>query len=176
MCGIDRVWFPHTGVFPGSQLSLPFQCPVDHVIEIQSFVTRKPTYPVLEHSFLNNTRVSDEFKQSKVLVKLGVDLQLGSTDKQVVEQLGKYSEYKVLKLDAVVLNDVDSFGGFEDEQTNTAFEQRLMTSTGVWGTAKERPGHVHYDFFADRAPWKDRHLRYRTKPWTLVGGENPFPE
>jgi hypothetical protein len=33
-CGMDRVWFPHDGVFPGSDpaFTIPFDpCPMDHV-------------------------------------------------------------------------------------------------------------------------------------------------
>ncbi len=33
-CGMDRVWFPHDGVFPGSDpaFTIPFApCPMDHV-------------------------------------------------------------------------------------------------------------------------------------------------
>ena len=33
-CGMDRVWFPHDGVFPGSDplFTVPFEpCPMDHV-------------------------------------------------------------------------------------------------------------------------------------------------
>ncbi len=33
-CGMDRVWFPHDGVFPGSDpaFTIPFKpCPMDHV-------------------------------------------------------------------------------------------------------------------------------------------------
>jgi hypothetical protein len=33
-CGMDRVWFPHDGVFPGSDpaFTIPFTpCPMDHV-------------------------------------------------------------------------------------------------------------------------------------------------
>lgn len=34
ICGMDRVWFPHSGVFPGSDplFTIPFTpCPMDHV-------------------------------------------------------------------------------------------------------------------------------------------------
>lgn len=34
LCGLDRVWFPHFGRFPGSQFALPFVCPLDHVINM----------------------------------------------------------------------------------------------------------------------------------------------
>ena len=34
LCGLDRVWFPHAGRFPGSVLALPFECPLDHVVRL----------------------------------------------------------------------------------------------------------------------------------------------
>ena len=37
LCGIDRVWFPHYGRFPGSHLQLPFICPQDHVINVEQW-------------------------------------------------------------------------------------------------------------------------------------------
>ena len=36
-CGLDRVWFPHAGRFPGSMLGLPFICPGDHVMGMESY-------------------------------------------------------------------------------------------------------------------------------------------
>ena len=36
LCGLDRVWFPHYGRFPGSTFALPFICPVDHVINMDN--------------------------------------------------------------------------------------------------------------------------------------------
>ena len=35
LCGLDRAWFPHFGRFPGSQFSLPFACPLDHVLAVE---------------------------------------------------------------------------------------------------------------------------------------------
>ncbi|KAK3247360.1 hypothetical protein CYMTET_43142 [Cymbomonas tetramitiformis] len=173
MCGIDRVWFPHRGIFPGSQLKLPFQCPVDHVIEIQAFVATRPAYPVLEHSFLENPRTPDTLKNSVKDLTLGVDLTMNATDVQIQTLLKGHENAKVLQFDSLV---GQVFAGFEDKTKNDEFQMRLKRATGIWGTAMSRPGHVHYDFFADVAPWKDRHMRSRSKPWSLVGGEQPFPE
>ena len=48
LCGIDRVWFPHYGRFPGSHLQLPFICPQDHVINVEQWRNGK----FRERSFL----------------------------------------------------------------------------------------------------------------------------
>ena len=34
-CGADRYWAPHGGVIPGAALRLPFQCPTDHVLDLE---------------------------------------------------------------------------------------------------------------------------------------------
>jgi len=35
-CGQDRWWAPHHGITPGSQLHLPYKCPADHVLDLES--------------------------------------------------------------------------------------------------------------------------------------------
>jgi hypothetical protein len=35
-CGQDRWWAPHAGKIPGSDLKLPFQCPADHVLDLEA--------------------------------------------------------------------------------------------------------------------------------------------
>lgn len=65
-CGLDRVWFPHGGRFPGSMLELPFICPLDHIMAIESygpnFVKEYREYSFLGHpdmpeGFLSNENV-----------------------------------------------------------------------------------------------------------------------
>jgi hypothetical protein len=36
MCGMDRWWAPHDGIIPGSGLDLPYICPADHVLDLES--------------------------------------------------------------------------------------------------------------------------------------------
>lgn len=35
-CGLDRYWAPHAGTLPGSEFKLPFPCPADHVLDLES--------------------------------------------------------------------------------------------------------------------------------------------
>lgn len=35
-CGLDRYWAPHAGTLPGSEFKLPFICPADHVLDLES--------------------------------------------------------------------------------------------------------------------------------------------
>jgi len=59
LCGLDRVWFPHSGRFPGSILRLPFECPLDHVVRIEHVFRRSKhgELPFKEHSFLANPQL-----------------------------------------------------------------------------------------------------------------------
>jgi len=52
-CGLDRVWFPHGGIFPGSMLRLPFICPADHIMAMESYGA-KFMQEYREFSFLSN--------------------------------------------------------------------------------------------------------------------------
>lgn len=35
-CGLDRYWAPHAGTIPGSNFSLPFVCPADHILDLEN--------------------------------------------------------------------------------------------------------------------------------------------
>lgn len=61
LCGLDRAWFPHFGRFPGSQFSLPFVCPLDHVLAVE----RSQKMDALrEHSFLTHPELPESIKTS----------------------------------------------------------------------------------------------------------------
>ena len=58
-CGLDRSWFGHFGVFPGSDLELPFLCPMDHVFGVEDWYNNRfsdkvggPHVKFREYSFL----------------------------------------------------------------------------------------------------------------------------
>ena len=62
LCGLDRAWFPHFGRFPGSQFSLPFVCPLDHVLAVE----RSQEMDALrEHSFLTGPQRSGESSKAR---------------------------------------------------------------------------------------------------------------
>ena len=68
LCGIDRVWFPHYGRFPGSHLRLPFICPQDHVINLEQWRRGK----FRERSFLMHPQMPKNVvhdSSAKVIVK-----------------------------------------------------------------------------------------------------------
>jgi hypothetical protein len=67
-CGFDRWWAPHSGKIPGSDLELPFQCPMDHVFEIEWMARKKDAnhfgkdIEFRESSFLDNPRTPVEVR------------------------------------------------------------------------------------------------------------------
>ena len=58
-CGLDRAWFPHRGRFPGSLMRLPFICPADHVLAMESYgADFMKEYR--EFSFLGNAHLPED--------------------------------------------------------------------------------------------------------------------
>ena len=56
-CGLDRAWFPHRGKFPGSMLSLPYICPGDHVMAMES--NKAFTDEYREYTFLGHPQMPE---------------------------------------------------------------------------------------------------------------------
>jgi hypothetical protein len=60
LCGMDRAWFPHDGVFPGSDpaFTIPWApCPADHVLDVEALDKMGEMAKLREWSLLNNTRM-----------------------------------------------------------------------------------------------------------------------
>ena len=69
LCGLDRVWFPHFGRFPGSQFALPFVCPLDHVLAVE----RSTKMDALrEHSFLTHPELPEKIRSSVATVDVSL--------------------------------------------------------------------------------------------------------
>ena len=70
-CGLDRVWFPHGGRFPGSMLELPFICPLDHVMAIESY---GPNFAkeYREYSFLGHPDMPEGFVSTEKVRRVQV--------------------------------------------------------------------------------------------------------
>ena len=59
-CGMDRAWFPHDGVFPGSDpaFTIPWApCPADHVLDVEALDKMGEMGRLREWSLLNNSRM-----------------------------------------------------------------------------------------------------------------------
>ena len=90
---MDRWWAPHRGTIPGSQLQLPYKCPADHILELETWVRKNE--PFREYSILENPR-------TPASVKNGV---FDATDKLESIPLDEFTDVKVLQaLDDVRLS------------------------------------------------------------------------
>lgn len=76
-CGQDRWWAPHSGVIPGSNFELPFPCPADHVLDLESMSNKDlseeefgPYIDWRESSFLANERAKKLVSQSSLTLKV----------------------------------------------------------------------------------------------------------
>ena len=178
MCGADRVWFPHRGVFPGSQGKLPFACPADHFLEVDKMhkalngdlIRAAPgavPVPFREHSFLQNPRRPGGLSEARVRVcapdegdgcaapEGGVSVAAGLSDAALVEALDPVRDAKVIVLEGAVES---AFGTFESADVQRKYEDALRVYPSMWGQVSRDagPGHVWYDFFADVVPWTDK--------------------
>mmetsp|Transcript_24594 Transcript_24594/g.84113 ORF Transcript_24594/g.84113 Transcript_24594/m.84113 type:complete len:693 (+) Transcript_24594:292-2370(+) len=183
-CGYDRWWAPHKGKIPGSQLDLPFRCPMDHYFDLEAWIRDRdpghfgPAVPWREHSMLRNPRTPKEVAESRVLVDVddgaertelegdtGVRrarLAGNLTDEAVVEALEVHSGAKVLEFTSM---GPGTFGGFADPKAQERFHNRLKLDTGIWCCHNAHPGHVWYDMLHDVVPHVDRHNRAWDGPW-----------
>eukprot|EP00238_Polyblepharides_amylifera_P015245 CAMPEP_0196588754 /NCGR_PEP_ID=MMETSP1081-20130531/61632_1 /TAXON_ID=36882 /ORGANISM="Pyramimonas amylifera, Strain CCMP720" /LENGTH=486 /DNA_ID=CAMNT_0041911357 /DNA_START=350 /DNA_END=1810 /DNA_ORIENTATION=+ len=167
LCGLDRVWFPHYGVFPGSFLKLPFECPLDHVINIEHIFRRArgDNLPFKEHSFLSNPLLIDppnatnlvfvrpEILSLNIIPAFGIPrwtssfpekiLKLPLTKEYVTKELGLLHNVKYLHL----TNVVKAFTGLADPSKQRHFTEATFgdSSFGDAWCCTAR-GNMRYDF------------------------------
>lgn len=195
-CGIDKYWAPlEGGRAPGTQFPLPFQCPMDHVFELEGAWTKSLDPNVYgapirfrEHSFLKNPRLTWSVVQNKVHIETcrgsGVhcnsgdkpaELQAGAvllmeqqTDEQLRTALSSMEYIRLLHFSAGSMTNI--FRNFTNPELWTRFENRMKIYTSNMGTLHEQPGWVQYDMLWD-LPHQDRFGRY-FESWTPRIGEH----
>ncbi|KAG5524514.1 hypothetical protein RHGRI_031245 [Rhododendron griersonianum] len=182
-CRLDRLWFGHPGVLPGSMTRQPFLCPLDHVFEVNVMLKELPKgefgpgINIREYSFLDNPAVPRQacvfqVKESWLDVQL---CQAGSQNCQVsnstsrpgVLKLPKLSNEETLKTAFSSFKDVkviqfssmqDAFLGFTDKASKREekFRNRMKRYVGIWCCVENHtPGHIYYDMYWDEKPdWK----------------------
>lgn len=171
-CHLDRLWFGHPGVLPGTKTDQPFLCPLDHVFEVNRMLEDLdahifgPSINFREYSFLNNPRLPKQVKQSRVKVKLckkgsegcgeevdgNFKLPKNSTEVEIFTALSKYSDVKILEFSSMTA----VFSGFENKDREAKFRARVKRYTGIWCCAQNlQRGHIYYDIYWDEKPdWK----------------------
>ena len=113
-CYCDRLWSPSDDIFhfgcmyPGAQDGnfLPFDCPMDHVLDTPRWFENDFGVGVREPSFLSNPRVPANVSGAVAKVKLPK----GLNDKEVAKVLGAHASAGVIEID----DPVGTFCGFDD--------------------------------------------------------------
>ena len=176
-CGMDRWWAPHRGTIPGSQLQLPYKCPADHILELETWVRKNE--PFREYSILENPRTpasvkNGVFDATDKLESIPLD---EFTDVKVLQALDDVRlslKHKVLKFDGKKLMEKFStkkLDYFVDPNVKKEFENKIINYCSIWCCKHAHPGHIWYDL-SFSFPHIDRHGRIwnETYPWRPVTG------
>ncbi|XP_042502286.1 arabinosyltransferase XEG113-like, partial [Macadamia integrifolia] len=175
-CRLDRLWFSHPGVLPGTMTRQPFLCPLDHVFEVNVMLKDLPEeefgprIDFREYSFLDNPLLPEQVKESWLDVQLCQEGSQGchvtnETSQPGVLRFPKHSSEELLKTVFSSFKDVkviqfssmqDAFQGFSDKTREDKFRYRVKRYTGIWCCVENRtPGHIYYDMYWDEKPgWK----------------------
>ncbi|KAG1662326.1 hypothetical protein FOA52_011484 [Chlamydomonas sp. UWO 241] len=171
-CGLDRWWAPHRGTIPGSEFKLPFQCPLDHIYDLESWVRpfdfagHGPPIEWRESSFYGNVRMSKAVNASRVVVEVcasasdagcsdgsspapesagRVRIAPGLASDKLKVALSGVAKYKTLDFTTMV----SAFGNFSDPEQWGQFANRMRTYASIWCCIDDHPGHIHYDILFD---------------------------
>lgn len=177
-CRLDRLWFGHPGVLPGSLTRQPFICPLDHVFEINVMLKELPEEEfgpginIREYSFLDNPYMPQQVKDSWLDVHLCQEGAPGcgvsnSTNLAGVLKFPKQSTEETLKTIFSSFKNVkviqfssmqDAFLGFTDKKKEEKFRKRVKRYSGIWCCVEDHtPGHIYYDMYWDEKPeWKPK--------------------
>uniref|UniRef100_A0A0D6QZ75 Nucleotide-diphospho-sugar transferase domain-containing protein n=1 Tax=Araucaria cunninghamii TaxID=56994 RepID=A0A0D6QZ75_ARACU len=176
-CRLDRLWYGHPGILPGTITKQPFLCPLDHVFEVNVMLSLEgaefgPTIGFREYSFLKNSRVPKQVKESKLKVELCDEetdgcimktnreqtevlrLPRNKLENEIKAALSAYKDVKVLEFSSME----NAFGGFSDKDKEIKFRNRVKRYVGIWCCVEGlQVGHIWYDMYWDEKPgWKPR--------------------
>lgn len=188
-CGMDRWWAPHDGNIPGGPVDLPYQCPLDHVINLELLQDNSlkpeqsgPKVDWKEYSFLEkeeslylqekkltvitcneNSDMCDEGdKEAHLIEGKVVKLKAKRTDVQIRTALASIMH----KFDLIVFeNPLKLWKGFENQEDMSKFVSRYTRIADIWCCIQGHPGHIWYDLFWDTIPHTDKFGRYIDKEW-----------
>ncbi|XP_047974454.1 arabinosyltransferase XEG113-like [Salvia hispanica] len=182
-CRLDRLWFGHPGVLPGTLTRQPFICPLDHVFEVNIMLKELPVEEfgpginIREYSFFENPSMPQQVKDSWLDVHLcqggtpgcGVSnsTNSNSTNPAGILKFPKRSKEETFKAIFSPLKDVkviqfssmqEAFLGFSDKEREEKFRNRVKRYTGIWCCVEDHtPGHIYYDVYWDEKPdWKPK--------------------
>ncbi|XP_043717764.1 arabinosyltransferase XEG113-like [Telopea speciosissima] len=175
-CRLDRLWFSHPGVLPGTMTRQPFLCPLDHVFEVNVMLKDLPEeefgprIDFREYSFLDNPLLPEQVKESWLDVHVCQEGSQGchvtnETSQPGVLRFPKHSSEELLKTVFSSFKDIkviqfssmqDTFQGFSDKKREDKFRDRVKRYVGIWCCVENHtPGHIYYDMYWDEKPgWK----------------------
>lgn len=163
-CGMDRYWSGHSGRIPGSNLELPFFCPLDHVFNIEAwnkFANKPYGVEFREASFLNNTRLP------KDLSFLEIHLKTNSTYEEIASPLRNRNPSVILRFHDLSRVDIVH----KNANIRTEFIRDMNRLTDLWCCLKDvNPGHIRYDAFWDKIPHIDKFGHVWRTDWTPLPG------
>jgi hypothetical protein len=193
-CGQDRWWAPHSGVIPGSEFTLPFPCPADHVLDLESMSNKDlseeefgPYIEWRESSFLDNERAKKLVSQPSLTLKVCAPSEVdescsdGSAPAQItgdgktiklrpklneVQLRTALSEVDMKKYKIIYMQGAaEIWGGWSDSTAGNKFKKRIDKYGAIFCCVQGHPGHVWYDFYWDTIPHVDRHGREIAGAW-----------
>ncbi|KAK1271588.1 hypothetical protein QJS04_geneDACA004407 [Acorus gramineus] len=177
-CRLDRLWYGHPGVLPGTMTRQPFLCPMDHVFDVYIMLKGLPEeefgqqIDFREYSFLNNPSLSKRVKDSCLEVQLckgqsprchvaKETTQPGilkfpeySSQETFLKVFSFYKDVKIIHFSSIN----NAFQGFIDKVREEKFRKRMKSYVGIWCCVQDHvPGHIYYDMYWDEKPnWKPK--------------------
>lgn len=190
VCGLDRFFYRHDGVTPGSATNVPlFSCPADMVLDFARGVLT-PERWIREFSFFDNPRTDPALHRERHEVALervgnpppGREEILGALRSpqavaaRAVHLVGELpdaeawlipAEYSSLEAMLRQWSDHWCCGPLERELNR---EQLRRVASHVELGLKTK-SHVYYDMYFDKVPHTDKVGRTWTTPWRVIYGE-----
>jgi hypothetical protein len=201
VCGLDRFFYRHDGVSPGSSMHPPlWNCPADMVLALQRGIKPSPERFVREASFLDNPRLPAQFAQVGATVEVSLETGAGvgggaqlSRRAEVLAALSSpaASAARVVTIagtppDLQAWMAPAEYASFEAHIRNWAdfwccarIEDHLppdmlrrVTGPGHhWELPLKAKTHVFFDLFWDKVPHTDQVGRTWTSAWRPIPGE-----
>lgn len=196
VCGLDRFFYRHDGVSPGSRMGLPlWNCPADMVLALQRGIRPSPEAWLREWSFLRNPRLPAAMRGAGATHEVAIELEPAAPADPAARDAVLAAirsplarRARVLHLlttppDAQAWLRADEYTTFEaavrewgdfwccapiEAELNAPMLERVRRVGELGLKAKT---HIYYDMFADKLPHTDKVGRVWTAPWRPIPGE-----
>ena len=145
MCYCDKTWEPITSCWPYNvkrSIDFPFECPLDHIFDVERLIHSQNFVPLKEHSYLANPKTSETIKDDQITVEVHCDfdnddlsqmspevvsIPCGINDEDLRNQLASFASHRVLRFKSVS-NVLCSFINATDARALEEFAANAMKS------------------------------------------------